>query len=1118
MAKRSRPRRPSRRPGVESLEMRRLLTVFPVTSNGDDANTVGTLRWAVTQSNATGPGPNSITFNLPAGQTTIQPASLLPTITRAVTIDATTEPNYAGAPLVTLDGTAAGAGVNGFNVGAAGVTIKGLAIGNFRGAGVELLAPGGDTIASSFIGTDRTGKAAAPNGVAGVLISSSPNNTVGGSSAQLNLISGNAGPGVQISGAASRGNVVSFDSIGVDATGKAALANTLGVANQLGVSNLISNVLVSGNTNGGLLFQSGSGNVIQAANVGLDFFGTTGVPNGQFGIELENESNDAVGSAGFANLNFVSKNGGAGVIVNGGAGNRVSNSFIGLNKAGNAALGNAADGVLVENAAVNTTVGGTTGTLGNFIAGNANNGVDVQTLSTGTLIKFNFIGSDVGGVIGIPNGQNGVQFQQTSGRVDTDSILDNGQSGVLLFGGSGSTVVNSSIGDVPTGTHGNALNGVFVFGSNNNTIGGLGAGNVISGNADYGVTIEAGSQNNLVLANYVGLSRTGLGNRGNMNGIAVFDSSGTTIGGTSAAAGNIIGGNTQYGVDVHGTDSPGTLVLGNIIGIAATGLVTAPNASGIILDATSGVVVQQNIVSGNVVDGIFVNGGSGSLIKSNLIGTNTAGTGAMGNGADGVDIVGANHITVGGPTNASTNIIGANAGYGVQVSGAGASANTITGDFIGFGLGGSTPLGNGQSGISVENVPGTMIGGSPTAYNLIGNNALEGISVSGAAASGTQIVNNIVGLAGNGSTVAANGVDGILVNQSATGVNIAFNFISGNTNYGVHLANNANNAFIGGNLIGTDLFGAKARGNGLAGVLIEGTSGNVIGAASARNVISGNKGDGIFIFGATATGNTVQGNFIGTNANGNAALGNAIDGVLVQGPSNTVGGTAAGARNLISGNGFTGIHFTGGGTGNTVAGNWIGLNLAGNGAIGNSFYGVFVDGSGSASAARNTIGGSAAGKNLVVGSGSVNINVNGAGSTGTLIAGNLIGTDATGVVGLFPTPTGIALNSSPGNIVGGTTAGLGNTISGQASTGISILNAGASGNRVIGNLIGRTITGNVTLGNNVGVLINNAPNNTVGGTTAGAGNTITGNTTNTIQVTGSGATGNQTTGNTIGPF
>jgi CSLREA domain-containing protein len=1117
MAKPSRPRRFLRRPSVEGLESRRLLAAFVVNSTADTLNPPAgtvTLRSAITAANAAA-GPDTITFSLPNGST-ISPGSPLPTITQAVTIDGTS----GGKPGIVLSGTAAGAGTNGLTLSAAGVTIKGMAIGSFSGAGIEILGPGGDTVAGCYVGANAAGTAAAPNHVAGIFVFNSPNNTIGGSGANLNLISGNTGTGVDLAGTASKNNVVSFNLIGTNVTGNAALANNIGVSSELGSGNLLSNDLISGNTAGGISLQSGSNNVVRANLVGTNAAGTGAIANGSFGINVQGETNTSIGVGGFGLANVVSGNNGPGIVINGSTGTVVANAIVGMNKNATGALGNAADGILIENASVGTTIGGATGALGCFISGNTNNGIDVQSLSTGTVIQLDHIGSDVTGLIGIGNGQNGIQFQQTSGKVTLSTILDNGQSGVLLNGGSGSLLTSNTIGDPATGQHGNALNGVFVFGSNNNTIGGPSAGNVISSNANYGVAIESGSQNNLVAGNFIGLDSGGNGGRGNANGVAVFDSTGTTIGATAANGGNIIASNTNYGVDVHGTDSNGTLVLGNLIGLPATGSGTAPNASGIILDTTAGVVVQQNIISGNHSDGIFVNGGFSSLIRQNLIGTDISGFAGRGNGGNGIDIVGAANITVGGSTSSVTNVIAANGGYGIQVSGAGVTGTVITENLIGVNLGGRTALGNGQSGIWINNVPGTTIGGSPQTANVVANNGAQGILITGSAATNTSIVNNYVGLGADGLTVGANALDGILI-QGTPGVNIAYNLISGNANYGVHLAAGTTGATLAGNLIGTDIFGAGAKPNGLAGVVIDNASGNIIGGtagSATRNVISGNALYGVFIAGASATANTVEGNFIGVNSSGATALANGVDGVLVQGPGNTIGGTAAGVRNVISGNASAGVHLSGGSSNTLVAGNLIGTDLNGVIAVGNGFFGVNVDGTGTGATTHDTIGGSTAGaRNVISGSGVVNLNVGGPLATGTLIAGNMIGTNLAGTVGLFATPYGIIINGAPTNTVGGTTAGLGNTISGSISAGLEIINTGASGNLVQGNLIGRVPGSSASLANNVGVVINNAPNNTVGGAAAGAANTITGNTTNTIQVTGAGATGNQTSGNIIGP-
>jgi hypothetical protein len=88
-------------------------------------------------------------------------------------------------------------------------------------------------------------------------------------------------------------------------------------------------------------------------------------------------------------------------------------------------------------------------------------------------------------------------------------------------------------------------------------------------------------------------------------------------------------------------------------------------------------------------------------------------------------------------------------------------------------------------------------------------------------------------------------------------------------------------------------------------------------------------------------GNVVEGVFIGTNANSAAGLGNSV-GITISSASNTIGGTAVGAGNLISGNINDGVDITGGATGNVIEGNIIGTNVAGTGALGNGGAGIEV--------------------------------------------------------------------------------------------------------------------------------------------------------------------------------
>ncbi len=101
----------------------------------------------------------------------------------------------------------------------------------------------------------------------------------------------------------------------------------------------------------------------------------------------------------------------------------------------------------------------------------------------------------------------------------------------------------------------------------------------------------------------------------------------------------------------------------------------------------------------------------------------------------------------------------------------------------------------------------------------------------------------------------------------------------------------------------------------------------------------------------------IAGNFIGTDATGERAVPNSADGVLIDGSSNnTIGGTAVGASNLISGNSGAGVSIDPGATNNVVLGNFIGTDATGERAVPNSADGVLIDGS-----SNNTIGGTAVG-------------------------------------------------------------------------------------------------------------------------------------------------------------
>ncbi|HSQ55986.1 MAG TPA: hypothetical protein VLM40_09575, partial [Gemmata sp.] len=192
------------------------------------------------------------------------------------------------------------------------------------------------------------------------------------------------------------------------------------------------------------------------------------------------------------------------------------------------------------------------------------------------------------------------------------------------------------------------------------------------------------------------------------------------------------------------------------------------------------------------------------------------------------------------------------------------------------------------------------------------------------------------------------------------------NVISGNGNDGVLITGSGN--LVQGNYIGTNAAGTADLGNGSAGVFVGAGSdvGNLIGGTTpgARNVISGNDGHGVWFTGFDTTGNVVQGNYIGTDANGTADIGNTLDGVFISyaASNNIVGGTAPGARNVISGNDNHGVElFFSGTSANRIQGNRIGVAANGS-TLGNGGDGVRI----SNGARGNSIGGTAAGSGNVI--------------------------------------------------------------------------------------------------------------------------------------------------------
>ena len=104
-------------------------------------------------------------------------------------------------------------------------------------------------------------------------------------------------------------------------------------------------------------------------------------------------------------------------------------------------------------------------------------------------------------------------------------------------------------------------------------------------------------------------------------------------------------------------------------------------------------------------------------------------------------------------------------------------------------------------------------------------------------------------------------------------------------------------------------------------------------------------------------------------------------------------------------------------------------------------------------------------RNVVSGNDTNGVRIDGPGTTGNLILGNFVGTDATGTAAVPNTRDGVRIDESSNNVVGGTEPGAGNLISGNRACGLWLTGTGTTESLVQGNFIGTDVTGTLALGN-----------------------------------------------------
>ena len=649
------------------------------------------LREAIVAANAAA-GGDTITFGV-AGLFTIS-GSALPQITGSLVVNGTSAPGWASAPVVRIDGAglASGNGLS-FAAGASSSSISALAVTGFPGHGLEILSAT-TVVTRSYVGLALDGTTDAGNGLSGIRLSGA--NCAIGNANVGNVISGNGERGILVQ-AGGNNVTIRANRIGTNAAGTAAVPNDgNGIYGTGGTGVFVGGALAGrGNTisgNGGLgidLDNTSASWTIHGNNIGVDATGAAGLGNAGGGIRSLTGGH-TIGSTFAAGRNVISGNGFNGIALGSTAnGVTVFGNYIGTNAAGTAALAGQPMGLRVFGS--NCTIGGADATTRNVISGNTSVGISLESPAAGCVVSANYIGVNSTGTAAVPNG------------------------GGVSLGGS------------------------------NHTLGGDTAGesNVISGNSQGGVSVSG--TGHLIRGNYIGTNAAGTAALANGGiGIRVLAASGVTIGGTAAGEGNLVSGNGSDGIVTDGASSAVT-IQGNKVGTNAAGTAAIPNQSGVVLDGDGhmlggGSAAARNLVSGNSSHGVVL-AGSGLVVRGNYVGTDAAGNAALANGGFGLRGYGETDCEIGGPAAADGNVIAGNV-RSVSFE-QGATGNVMRNNILGLNAAATADLADTGSGIEVYS-PGNTIG-TPGAGNVIAGFTYQGITLSGAATSGNVIQGNWIG-------------------------------------------------------------------------------------------------------------------------------------------------------------------------------------------------------------------------------------------------------------------------------------------------------------------------------------------------------------------------------------
>ena len=1129
--------------------------VFQVTSTHPSNST--SLKRAIDDANASAGTDTITFAIPGTGPFTIQPREPLPVITDTLIIDGYTQagssPASGSSPatiMIELDGSMA-LSANGLHVSGVAAVIRGLCINRFSLDGICLENSDGSLIEGNHVGTDVTGSTGLANSGHGVGMYNSSGTTVGGiTAAARNLIAENGANGISVdSGTGNRflsNHIWSNAGVGIDLASDGVTPNDTGDSDT-GANDLQNYPVLSGALTDENAFArvEGSLNSLTSTTFRLQFFHSdtcdpSGFGEGQYLFGDTLVTTDGSGDVSFS-FDFDAS---------------VPESAFITATATDTTLGTTSEfsqaTIAVRPFVVTNTNDSGTGSLRwTIINANAFAGTDTITFAipgTGpfTIQPNSELPTIFDPVIIDGYSQSGsspasergpatlmIELDGTNAESDayglalfcggssiTGLCINRFYYGIGLLSDGGNTIEGNHIGTDISGTiaHGNSSYGVRISYSFDNIIGGTStaARNIISGNDQSGINIVGSTATgNLIQGNYIGTDAHGNTDLGNShNGVYINIAPDNTIGGITAGAGNIISGNDLRGIFVNGSSSSGTLIQGNYIGTNNTGDADLGNGydgvySSYAPNTTIGGTSQGagNIISGNDANGLSFSGDD-NLIQGNLIGTDATGATDLGNSEDGVNLFNAHNNTIGGISENAKNIIAYNTGNGIYIySNSNSNHHLSNSIFFNDGLGidlypngvNANDTGDPDTGANdLQNYPVLSLAGTngfvQGSLNSLASTTFRLQFFHSDTCDGTGygegqylLGDTLVTTDGSGDVSFSFDFDtalpeGAFITATATDTTL------GNTSEfcqvlmacildSFTVVNNNDKGF-------GSLRWAMENANASAGTDtitfdIPGTGPFTIQPDSSLPIIT----DPVVIDGYSQSGSspasergpaTLMIELDGTNAG-------TTDGLTISSGSSVVRGLCI---NRFEENAI--LLDTAGG--NNIQGNYLGTDVLGSSGQGNEQSGIYVWVTGD-----NTIGGmSPSARNVISDNQSSGITV--LVSSSNVIQGNFIGTDASGQSPLGNIGPGIVLPNGYNNIVGGPEPTARNIIADNSWHGISLFGSGCTANVVQGNYVGTDVSGTLDLGNTLnGIYLHDCPGNTIGGSSAGEGNLVSGN-------------------------